>query len=74
MSETNKPFVVTDRRKFTLDGTPRPDADPSPEPEVREVPAAASAAPAAPAPPIEFKSPYATASEPPTPAWSILPR
>jgi hypothetical protein len=68
MSETNKPFVVTDRRKFTLDGTPRPDADPSPEPEVREVPAAASAAPATPAPPIEFKSPYATASEPPASA------
>jgi hypothetical protein len=50
MSEQNKPFVVTDRRKFTLDGTPRPDADPSPERESRE------AAPA-PEPPIEFKSP-----------------
>jgi Domain of unknown function (DUF1844) len=37
MSEQNKPFVVTDRRKFTSDGTPRPDADPSPE---REAPAA----------------------------------
>ena len=33
MSEQNKPFVVTDRRKFTLDGEPRPDADPSPEKE-----------------------------------------
>jgi hypothetical protein len=31
MPEQNKPFVVTDRRKFTLDGEPRPDADPSPE-------------------------------------------
>ncbi len=31
MPEQNKPFVVTDRRKFTLDGQPRPDADPSPE-------------------------------------------
>lgn len=31
MSEQNKPFVVTDRRKFTLDGEPRLDADPSPE-------------------------------------------
>lgn len=31
MSEQNKPFVVTDRRKFTLDGEIRPDADPSPE-------------------------------------------
>ncbi len=33
MPEQNKPFVVTDRRKFTLDGEPRPDADPSPERE-----------------------------------------
>ncbi len=33
MSEKNKPFVVTDRRKFTMDGEPRPDADPSPEKE-----------------------------------------
>lgn len=37
MSEQNKPFVVTDRRKFTLDGELRPDADPSPEKEEREV-------------------------------------
>jgi Domain of unknown function (DUF1844) len=36
MSEPNKPFVVTDRRKFTMDGDPRPDADPSPEKERRE--------------------------------------
>jgi hypothetical protein len=36
MSELNKPFVVTDRRKFTMDGDPRPDADPSPEKEKRE--------------------------------------
>jgi hypothetical protein len=35
MPEKDKPFVVTDRRKFTLDGTPRPDADPSPEREAR---------------------------------------
>ncbi|HUD22250.1 MAG TPA: DUF1844 domain-containing protein [Acidobacteriaceae bacterium] len=63
MSEANKPFVVTDRRKFTLDGTPRPDADPSPEPEAREVPAA-SAAPATPAPPIEFKSTQAAPEQP----------
>jgi len=60
MSEANKPFVVTDRRKFTLDGTPRPDADRSPEPEAREV---SAAAPATPAPPIEFKSPHAAAPE-----------
>jgi Domain of unknown function (DUF1844) len=37
MPEQNKPFVVTDRRKFTMDGEPRPDADPSPEREEREV-------------------------------------
>jgi hypothetical protein len=37
MSEQNKPFVVTDRRKFNLDGELRPDAAPSPEePEERE--------------------------------------
>jgi hypothetical protein len=36
MSEQNKPFVVTDRRKFTVDGEPRPDADPSPEKEKRQ--------------------------------------
>ena len=36
MSEQNKPFVVTDRRKFTMDGEVRPDADPSPEKEKRE--------------------------------------
>ena len=36
MPEQNKPFVVTDRRKFTMDGEPRPDADPSPEREERE--------------------------------------
>jgi hypothetical protein len=40
MSELNKPFVVTDRRKFTMEGEPRPDADPSPEKEKRvEAPA-----------------------------------
>jgi len=33
MAEQNKPFVVTDRRKFDMDGTPREDADPSPEHE-----------------------------------------
>lgn len=36
MSEQNKPFVVTDRRKFNLDGEPRPDADPSPESDEHE--------------------------------------
>jgi len=36
MPEQNKPFVVTDRRKFNLDGEPRPDADPSPTREPRD--------------------------------------
>lgn len=34
MAEGNKPFVVTDRRKFTMDGEVRPDAERQPEPEV----------------------------------------
>jgi hypothetical protein len=38
MPEQNKPFVITDRRKFTMDGEPRPDADPSPEKVRPEVP------------------------------------
>lgn len=36
MSEQNKPFVITDRRKFNLDGELRPDADPTPESDERE--------------------------------------
>jgi hypothetical protein len=40
MPEQNKPFVVTDRRKFSLDGTPRPDAEREPVEEA--TPAAAS--------------------------------
>lgn len=31
MPEKPLPFVITDRRKFTTEGEPRPDADPSPE-------------------------------------------
>jgi uncharacterized protein DUF1844 len=42
MSEQNKPFVVTDRRKFNLDGELRPDADPSPETDERETAQTAS--------------------------------
>jgi hypothetical protein len=57
MSEHNKPFVVTDRRKFTMDGELRPDADPSPEKEHRE-PVAAEPEPkpvaASPEPPPAF--------------------
>ncbi|MDR3744885.1 MAG: DUF1844 domain-containing protein [Acidobacteriaceae bacterium] len=62
--ESNKPFVVTDRRKFTSDGTPRPDADPSPAREPRAASAPVeSAVPSETshhaAEPIEFKSPHA---------------
>jgi hypothetical protein len=65
MSEQNKPFVVTDRRKFTLDGTPRPDADPSPErPDREESPAAAAPAHEA---PVEFKSPTPESTAPAAP-------
>ena len=31
MPEKPLPFVITDRRKFTTEGEPRPDADPTPE-------------------------------------------
>ena len=64
MSEQNKPFVVTDRRKFTIDGTPRPDAGPSPEPESREIPSAPSA-PSASEPPLAFPSSHSATAEPP---------
>jgi hypothetical protein len=56
MSEQNKPFVVTDRRKFTMDGEIRPDADPSPAKERREP------APAEPEP-----TPVAATAPEPTP-------
>ena len=61
MSEQNKPFVVTDRRKFSIDGTPNPDADPSPEPREAAAPTHE--------PPLEFKSPSAApAPEQPAPS------
>ena len=54
MPEGSKPFVVTDRRKFTMDGQPRPDADPSPEKESPRAAVAAAAVPDAAAPgPVE---------------------
>jgi hypothetical protein len=52
MPDQNKPFVVTDRRKFTLDGEPRPDADPSPAREPRP----------------EAVAPQPQATQPPPPA------
>jgi hypothetical protein len=59
MPEQNKPFVVTDRRKFTLDGTPRPDADPSPERESREVTPTPT-----PDAPLEFRSQLSPETQP----------
>jgi hypothetical protein len=56
MPEQNKPFVITDRRKFNLDGEPRPDADPSPEREEREQTKAPEPAAAAPQPTPEAAS------------------
>jgi hypothetical protein len=65
MPEQNKPFVVTDRRRFTLDGTPRPDADPSPEPESPTPPAPQHTS----EPPLEFKPQLAEQATPePLPA------
>jgi Domain of unknown function (DUF1844) len=57
MPEQNKPFVVTDRRKFTMDGELRPDADPSPEKEERVV----TSSEPAPATPPQAASPDAPA-------------
>lgn len=58
MSEQNKPFVITDRRKFTTDGEPRPDADPSPEKERNDPPPA----PPATAGPVAVESPASAAA------------
>lgn len=52
MPEGNKPFVVTDRRKFTMDGEVRPDADRPVEAKVPRVEAAAGA-------PVEASAPVA---------------
>jgi hypothetical protein len=62
MPEQNKPFVVTDRRKFTMDGDLRPDADPSPEKEEREV-----------RPPEPAPAPQPQAAAPATPEEPELP-
>jgi hypothetical protein len=64
MPEQTKPFVVTDRRKFTMDGELRPDADPSPEREER---ASTPAEPAATAPPAATASSPEAAPEPELP-------
>jgi Domain of unknown function (DUF1844) len=67
MPEQNKPFVVTDRRKFTMDGELRPDADPSPEREERaSTPVAPATTVAEPQPATPVSTPE-TASEPELP-------
>jgi Domain of unknown function (DUF1844) len=66
MSEQSKPFVVTDRRKFTMDGELRPDADPSPEREERAATPVEPVAPAA-APQSAATSSPETAPEPELP-------
>lgn len=60
MPEQNKPFVITDRRRFSIDGEPRPDADPR---ESRPEPPA----PPAHEPPLEFKSHTVTPQPEPAP-------
>jgi hypothetical protein len=66
MPEQNKPFVVTDRRKFTMDGELRPDADPSPEREERATPPPEPVA-AAPAPQTAAAASSEAAPEPEMP-------
>ncbi len=72
MSEQNKPFIITDRRKFNLDGTQRPDAEISPKDEVAEPATApeAHAQPAAGATPQPVAPPEPPADEdlPPGPS------
>jgi hypothetical protein len=68
MPEQTKPFVVTDRRKFTKDGELRPDADPSPEREERE----SAPAPTATEQP-QSAQPQPAAATPEKPAESELP-
>lgn len=66
MPEENKPFVVTDRRKFTLEGELRPDADPSPEKESKPAPVEA-------APPVEESAKPEPAAAPEAPADDLPP-
>jgi hypothetical protein len=67
MSEQKKPFVVTDRRKFSPDGTLRPDAEISREAET-ETAATQQPAPAAEAQPQPTPEPPTTAEDlPPGP-------
>ena len=64
MSEQNRPFVVTDRRKFTSEGEPRPDADPSPEKERHDPPPVEAPVAAEPTPAATPESPAAQEAAP----------
>jgi hypothetical protein len=66
MPEQSKPFVVTDRRKFTMEGELRPDADPSPDREER-------ASTPAPPPTTAPEQPQPAAASPETATESELP-
>lgn len=69
MSEQNKPFVITDRRKFTSEGELRPDAETTHADQEREA-AAEPVAPVAPPPSPaaeENTQPPAEADYPPPP-------
>ncbi len=67
MPEQTKPFVITDRRKFTMEGELRPDADPSPEREERESAPAQPATAAAEQPQPAASPETASEPEPPPP-------
>ena len=69
MSEQNKPFVITDRRKFTSEGELRPDAEASHAGEEREAttPVAVPAEPPAPSAAETSPEPQFEADYPPPP-------
>src|SRR5215471_12715703 len=68
MSEQNKPFVITDRRKFTAEGELRPDAETSHRDEEREA-TTPVAAPIEPPPPpaVEASPEFASDADYPPP-------
>ena len=72
MPEQNKPFVVTDRRKFDLDGTPRPDAAPAEEQEPHPRSSQKDSSATAAAPPVP-EPPAPAAPEPETAAADMPP-
>ena len=67
MSEANKPFVVTDRRRFTVEGEVRPDAPPPTDRAPAEHAPAATSPEPAPAPPEPRSSDNGPRAVPPPP-------